>query len=110
VRGRFAAEVRLTGLQPPEAATLRGEVAGPLGVARGVGHIRLSEIPQGTCADYDYEISISGKVAAIGGRMLHGSARAVIELFFRRLSAAISGSPQRTWWHLLSFARTVGKS
>jgi 2-furoyl-CoA dehydrogenase large subunit len=101
VRGRFEAHVRLSELLPPHAATLEGRVIGPLGAASGVGHIRLSEVPEGTCADYDYEITISGKVASIGGRMLDGAARAVISLFFRQLIAATGRAERPSWWRSL---------
>jgi 2-furoyl-CoA dehydrogenase large subunit len=100
VRGRFAADVRLSELLPPQRATLEGRVIGPLGAASGVGHIRLAQLPEGTRADYDYEIAISGKIASIGGRMLDGAARAVIALFFRKLIAATVGA-QRPWWRSL---------
>jgi 2-furoyl-CoA dehydrogenase large subunit len=104
VRGRFEADVRLTELSPPRAATLEGRVIGPLGAASGIGHIRLSELPKGTRADYDYEIAISGKVASIGGRMLDGAARAVINLFFRQLIAA-TGHEERRFWRRSFLAR-----
>jgi 2-furoyl-CoA dehydrogenase large subunit len=98
VRGRFDAEVRLSELLPPHAATLEGRVIGPLGAASGIGHIWLTEVLEGTRADYDYDISISGKVASIGGRMLGGAARAVIGLFFRQLITATGGAVRGTWW------------
>jgi 2-furoyl-CoA dehydrogenase large subunit len=98
VRGRFDAEVRLSELSPPHAARLEGSILGALGAARGHGHIRLTELPEGTRADYDYEITISGKAASIGGRMLDGAARTVIGLFFRQLIAATDKSARRSWW------------
>ena len=101
VRGRFQADVRLHELSPPHAATLEGRIIGPLGAASGLGHIRLSELPDGTRAEYDYEIAISGKVASVGGRMLDGAARAVIGLFFRQLIAATGPAPQPSWWRSL---------
>jgi 2-furoyl-CoA dehydrogenase large subunit len=106
VRGRFEARVRLRDLVPPQSATLEGRIIGPLGAASGVGDIHLSETPQGTRADYDYEIAISGKVAAIGGRMLDGAARAVIALFFRQLIAATSTTHPDWWRSLLTRFRT----
>ncbi len=97
VRGRFDANVRLCELDPPHFAKLEGRVIGSLGTAGGTGHIRLFDVPEGTRADYEYEIAISGKVASIGGRMLEGAARAVIGLFFRQLVAASGGQPNPTW-------------
>ena len=79
----------------------RARLIGPLGAASGVGHIRLSDVPEGTRADYDYDVAISGKVASIGGRMLQGAARAVIALFFRNLIAVAGGRDRRSWWRSL---------
>jgi 2-furoyl-CoA dehydrogenase large subunit len=104
VRGRFAAEVRLTDLSPPHTATIEGRVIGPLGAASGIGHIRLSELPEGTRADYDYEIAVSGKVASVGGRMLDGAARTLINSFFRQLIAA-TGRDQQPFWRRWFLAR-----
>lgn len=101
VRGRFDAEVRLCDLKPPRSATLQGHVIGPLGAASGTGHIGLFAVPGGTRADYDYEISISGKVAAVGGRMLDAAGRAVIGLFFRQLIAATAAPARAPWWRRL---------
>ena len=98
VRGRFNATVRLYELDPPHAATLEGRLIGALGTAGGTGHIRLMAVPEGTRADYDYDIAMSGKVAAVGGRMLDAAARAVIALFFRQLIAATAGAPRVSWW------------
>jgi 2-furoyl-CoA dehydrogenase large subunit len=99
VRGRFDAEVRLSELSPPHAARLEGSILGALGAARGHGHIRLTELPEGTRADYDYEITISGKAASIGGRMLDGAARALIGRFFHQLVTA--AAPPVPWWRRL---------
>jgi 2-furoyl-CoA dehydrogenase large subunit len=108
VRGRFDADVRLCDLSHPDTATLKGHIIGSLGAASGNGHIQLTEVPEGTRVDYNYKIAISGKVAAIGGRMLDGAARAVISLFFRQLIAA-AGAPARvSWWRqMLQWNRTA---
>jgi 2-furoyl-CoA dehydrogenase large subunit len=101
VRGRFDAHVALSELSPPQAATLTGRLIGPLGAASGSGHICLTPLSQGTRADYDYAIAVSGKAASIGGRMLDGAARAIIALFFRQLISAGGHAPRRGWWHAL---------
>jgi 2-furoyl-CoA dehydrogenase large subunit len=101
VRGRFDAEVRLRDLKPPQSATLEGHIIGALGAASGTGHFRLMAVPEGTRADYDYEIAISGKVAAVGGRMLDAAGRAVVGLFFRQLIAATAGPVRTSWWRRL---------
>ncbi len=102
VRGRFRAEVRLSDLDPPRKATLAGELDGPLGASRGGGVVRLTPVDGGTRVDYDYHVEISGKVAAVGGRMLEGAARIVIGQFFERLVGQVGGArPAVSWWQRL---------
>jgi 2-furoyl-CoA dehydrogenase large subunit len=107
VRGRFDADVRLCELTPPHGATLEGRLIGSFGAASGIGHIRLTEVPEGTRADYDYQIAISGKIAAIGGRMLDSAARTVINLFFRQLIAATGAPARDSWWKRLLQTRRM---
>ena len=97
VRGRFDAQVQLSDLNPPHSVTLKGCLNGPLGAATGVGHIHLVGVPEGMRADYDYAITISGKIASIGGRMLDGTARGIIGLFFRQLRTATGNQMNRSW-------------
>ena len=91
VRGRFVAEVGLSDLDPPKSATLAGGLTGPLGASSGAGHVTLAEEGSGTRVRYDYEILITGKVAAIGGRMLEGATKLVVGQFFERLVAQVEG-------------------
>jgi len=85
VRGRFEANVTLSDLTPPHAATLSGDLAGPLGASRGSGKVMLEASEGGTKVTYEYEVHLSGKVAAVGGRMLRGAARLLIGQFFKTL-------------------------
>jgi 2-furoyl-CoA dehydrogenase large subunit len=91
VRGRFRATVELSELDPPRAITLSGGLDGPLGASRGGGRVRLEAADGGTNVAYDYTVDISGKVAAVGGRMLEGAARVVVGQFFQRLVAQVGG-------------------
>jgi len=93
VRGRFSANVELSELVPPKSAVLSGGLSGPLGASRGQGRFVLQPDGDRTRISYEYRIGISGKVAAVGGRMLEGAARALINQFFKRLAAQIEGRP-----------------
>ena len=112
VRGRFVAEVGLSDMDPPRAATLSGGLSGPLGNSRGSGRVRLVPEGTGTRVSYDYSIEIGGKVAAVGGRMLEGAARVVVGQFFQRLVSRVEGrapSPAgKSWWRRLLAALGLG--
>jgi 2-furoyl-CoA dehydrogenase large subunit len=112
VRGRFQARVTLSDLEPPSKATLSGGLDGPLGSSRGGGNVRLIAENGGTRVDYDYSVNISGKVAAVGGRLLEGAASLVVKQFFDRLSRQIDGQEvlgeQSLWQRILGWLG-VGK-
>jgi 2-furoyl-CoA dehydrogenase large subunit len=104
IKGHFAARVALSDLDPPRGVTLSGGLEGALGVTVGTGRVRLTPQDAGTRIDYDYAVEISGKVAAIGGRMLDGATRVLINQFFQRLLAEMTGGAAPSsqaapsWW------------
>lgn len=111
VRGKFTAAVRLSDLDPPRSARLSGELVGPMGSSRGGGVVALESIDGGaTKVNYSYEVELSGKVAAVGGRMLEGATRIVIGQFFERLVAQVGGpSASVPWWRKLLRMLGVGQ-
>jgi 2-furoyl-CoA dehydrogenase large subunit len=86
VRGRFVAHVRLSDLDPERSGSLSGTLDGALGAASGQGRVRLSPTPQGTRIEYEYAITVGGKMAAVGGRLLDGATRLLMRQFFERLA------------------------
>lgn len=92
VKGKYRAEVRLSGLDPPHAVTLSGSADGALGHGAGEGRITL--VPReggGTTLTYKYDAEIGGKVASIGGRLLDGATRVIIGQFFNALAHRAGG-------------------
>lgn len=98
VRGRFEANVALSDLVEPESATLAGDVAGPLGDGGGSGWVTLEADGDGTLVNYRYEVTVSGKVASVGGRMLDGAARVLIGQFFNALVRQTGGTASESLW------------
>ncbi len=92
VKGRYKADITLSDLDPPRAATLSGTVTGALGNGGGSGRITLApDARGGTRIGYAYEASVGGKVAAVGGRLLDGAARVIIGGFFSALARRVGG-------------------
>jgi len=73
-----------------------------LGSARGSGLVELTPIESGTRLSYDYEAQVSGKVAAVGGRMLEGAAKVVLRQLFESLGRHAAGKPVHTGGSWLS--------
>jgi 2-furoyl-CoA dehydrogenase large subunit len=87
VRGTFEADIRLRNMRKPESVEISGTLDGSLGVSRGTGWVELDEVEGGTNVRYRYEIHLSGTIASVGGRLLSGAARLLINQFFRALVA-----------------------
>ena len=107
IKGRFAARVALSDLDPPRAATLFGGLEGTLGITVGSARVRLAPHGGRTQIEYDYSAEVSGKAAAVGGRMLDGATKVLINQFFQRLVAEMTGGAapvgqaKRSWWRRL---------
>ena len=96
VRGKFVANVSISDLVFEKSGVFYGTLSGPLGASTGKGLIRLEEIDENTLIKYEYSISISGKVAAVGSRMLDSAARLIVRSFFEKLATKTkSGVPKK---------------
>lgn len=95
IKGLFQAEVELSDLDPPRSLRLSGGARGALGASKGEASVRLVPEGNGTRIEYVYGANLTGKVAAVGGRMLEGAARVLIGEFFKRLArrTAPEGTP-----------------
>ena len=91
IKARFEAQIGLSDIKAPERLRLAGAGISPLGSARGEGLVVLTPTAQGTRLTYDYEAQVSGKVAAVGGRMLEGAAKVVLRQLFETLGRQASG-------------------
>ena len=91
VKGRFNARINLTNLDRPNRANLVGSAEGVLGTSRGTGAFELLPNDEGTLVKYSYSVELSGKVAAVGGRMIRGAARHLIDRFMRALVVQAGG-------------------
>lgn len=103
VKARFAAEIALSDLDPPRSLRLAGSGLSPIGAARGSARVTLEAEGAGTRLGYDYAADVSGKVAAVGARMLEGAARIVLEQLFVQLGRQAGGAAPVpvTWWRRL---------
>jgi 2-furoyl-CoA dehydrogenase large subunit len=107
VKARYAAEIRLSDLDPPRSLQLAGSGNSSLGSAQGSGQVKLEPIAQGTRLSYDYAVAVGGKVAAVGGRMLEGAAKIVLRQLFEQLGRQAGGadvqqsSSSESWLHRL---------
>lgn len=92
VSATFAGKVTLSDLDPPHSYRITGQGSGGVaGFAKGSALIRLSEDAAGTRLTYTVEVSIGGKIAQLGSRMITGLANRLAAEFFQSFSDAVSG-------------------
>jgi 2-furoyl-CoA dehydrogenase large subunit len=92
IKARYQAEVELSELDPPRSLRLAGAGLSSVGSARGSGLVSLEPQGAGTLLRYDYSAEVSGKVAAVGSRMLEGAAKIVLNQLFEQLGKTASGA------------------
>ncbi len=83
VSAKFAGNIQLSNVQPPQSYTLHFEGQGGVaGFGKGVSNVVL--IPQGndTLLKYDVSAEVGGKIAQVGQRLIDGVARNMAEDFF----------------------------
>ncbi len=85
VKARFEATISLFEVDAPRQLRLAGTGLSSLGSASGSGLVQLKQSSHGTTLSYDYEAEVSGKVAAVGSRMLEGAAKVVLRQLFEAL-------------------------
>ena len=92
IKARYDARIELCDLDPPRSLVLSGKGVGGMGSAEGSGRVVLEPLSGGgTRLRYNYRAAVSGKVAAVGGRMLQGAARMLITQTFERLGRELGG-------------------
>lgn len=91
IKARYTAEVALSELQPPHSLRLAGAGLSSVGSASGSGLVTLEPADGGTLLRYDYAAEVSGKVAAVGSRMLEGAAKMVLNQLFEQLGREAGG-------------------
>lgn len=104
VKARYHAQIDLSDIDAPHSVRLIGSGTSSLGTGSGEGRLRLERTATGTRLHYDYEAQVSGKVAAVGSRMLEGAARMLLAELFKALGRQASGAaPLTLWQRLLRF-------
>lgn len=91
--GAFEGKVRITDQTPPSSFRLIVEGSGKLGFMKGDGLLKLIPGGAGTEISYEGDAQVGGTMAAVGQRLIDGTARMMIKRFFDKLAeeAAASG-------------------
>lgn len=86
--GAFEGKVRITDQAPPSSFRLVVEGNGRVGFLKGDGLLKLTPAEGGgTVVAYDGDAQVGGTIAAVGQRLIDGTAKTMIKKFFDKLAA-----------------------
>lgn len=83
--GAFDGKVRITDQTPPVSFRLIVEGSGKLGFMKGDGLLKLAASEEGTEITYEGDAQVGGTMAAVGQRLIDGTAKMMIKRFFEKL-------------------------
>ena len=93
VSARFAGDVTLSDLDPPNGYTISGEgKGGAAGFAKGGAKVRLEDDGAATLLNYEVDAQVGGKLAQIGSRLIDGTAKKMADEFFSRFAETVGTS------------------
>jgi len=84
--GAFEGKVRITDQAPPSSFRLVVEGTGRVGFVKGDGLLKLATVDGGTEVSYEGDAQVGGTMAAVGQRLIDGTAKMMIKKFFDRLA------------------------
>jgi carbon monoxide dehydrogenase subunit G len=86
--GAFEGKVRITEQTPPNSFRLVVEGTGRIGFVKGDGLLNLTPAEGGgTEVAYEGDAQVGGTIAAVGQRLIDGTAKTMIKKFFDKLVA-----------------------
>lgn len=89
VQGAFQGTLFLSELQPPHSYHILINGRGPAGVVRGEGDLHLQSNETGTELQYEGQAQVSGRIAAVGQRLMDSSAKAIVNQSLQNLEVQI---------------------
>jgi len=93
VSASFSGKVTLSDLDPPHSYRITGQGSGGVaGFAKGSALIQLTEQDGGTKLTYTVDVTLGGKIAQLGGRMIKGLAGRLADQFFQTFSDHVTGA------------------
>jgi carbon monoxide dehydrogenase subunit G len=93
VKAKFAGEVTLTDLDPPNGYTLTGQGSGGVaGFGKGEAKVSLRDDAGATVIAYQVHASVGGKLAQVGQRLIDSTAKKLADQFFEKFTAHVEAS------------------
>ncbi len=91
VKARFNGEVTLDNSQAPDSFSLSGEgKGGAAGFAKGGADVSLTADGDETVLSYTAKVTIGGKIAQLGSRLIAGTAKKLSGKFFDKFGEVVA--------------------
>jgi uncharacterized protein len=91
-RSRFTVDLELTDLAEPSTATIRARGSAPGTAVDATARMTLDNAPErGTRMDWEADVTVSGKLAAVGSRIIEWTADKLISETFDCIKARLEG-------------------
>ncbi len=91
VKAHFSGEVTLDNSQAPDAFSLSGEgKGGAAGFAKGGADVSLTADGDETVLSYTAKVTIGGKIAQLGSRLIAGTAKKLSGKFFDKFGEVVA--------------------
>jgi carbon monoxide dehydrogenase subunit G len=84
--GAFDGKVWIADKNPPNSFRLIVEGSGKLGFLKGAGLLHFAPSAEGTNVAYEGDVQVGGTIAAVGQRLIDGTAKMMIKKFFEKLA------------------------
>jgi carbon monoxide dehydrogenase subunit G len=79
VQGKFDGKVDMTDIVEPESFTMLVDGRGGPGFVKANARVKLASEGDATRLDYDADVTVGGKIASVGQRLIDASARAIVK-------------------------------
>lgn len=97
VSARFKGNVELSDIVPGASCTLSGKGSGGIaGFAKGDARVTLTSEGNVATLDYKADVTVGGKLAALGNRLIKSTAQKLTAEFFSNFTTALAGETEET--------------
>ena len=86
----FSGKLSLSNIQENQSYKLSGEGQSSVGFANGIADVKLTEENGLTILNYEVDITVGGKVAQLGSRLINGVAKKMSDYFFGQFSDLVA--------------------
>jgi len=90
----FSGTVKLSNIIKNESYTLSGQGNSSVGFANGNADVKLIEEKGITTLSYEVDVTVGGKIAQLGSRLIDGIAKKMADYFFGRFADIVSPMTQ----------------